>query len=165
MEDPKYMTPRIEILPEKKFIGLHLTMSLSNNRTGELWQSFMPRRREISSISSDLYSLQVYGPMHFRNFSPFNEFSKWALAQVANFDVMPPGMEAFTLPGGTYAVFVHKGSSTDTRTFQYILSTWLPGSDYDLDNRPHFEVLGSKYKNNDPGSEEEIWIPVRLKNS
>jgi AraC family transcriptional regulator len=35
----------------------------------------------------------------------------------------------------------------------------LPGSEYFLDNRPHFEVLGDKYKNNDPTSEEEIWKP------
>jgi AraC family transcriptional regulator len=29
-----------------------------------------------------------------------------------------------------------------------------------LDDRPHFEVLGEKYKNNDPTSEKEIWIPI-----
>lgn len=39
----------------------------------------------------------------------------------------------------------------------YIFATWLPSSAYVLDNRPHFEVLGAKYKSNDPGSEEEIW--------
>lgn len=32
---------------------------------------------------------------------------------------------------------------------------------YEIDFRPHFEILGEKYKNNDPGSEEEVWIPVR----
>jgi hypothetical protein len=31
-----------------------------------------------------------------------------------------------------------------------------------LDDRPHFEVLGSKYRNNDPESEEETWIPTKL---
>lgn len=29
---------------------------------------------------------------------------------------------------------------------------WLPNSDYLLDDRPHFELLGDKYKNNDPNS-------------
>jgi len=37
----------------------------------------------------------------------------------------------------------------------------VPSSDYELDNRPQFEILGQKYKNNDPSSEEEIWIPVK----
>ncbi len=55
------MTPRIENLTEKKLIGKRLSMSLANNRTGELWQSFMPKRKEISNnISNDLISMQVY---------------------------------------------------------------------------------------------------------
>jgi AraC family transcriptional regulator len=70
-------------------------------------------------------------------------------------------MEPFRLEGGLYAVFDFKGSGNDKSIFQYIFGTWLPGSDYNLDNRPHFEVLGEKYKNNDPGSEEEIWIPIK----
>ncbi|MCB0855813.1 MAG: GyrI-like domain-containing protein, partial [Bacteroidetes bacterium] len=47
--------------------------------------------------------------------------------------------------------------------FQYIFFECLPKSDYLLDNRPHFEVLGEKAKLNDPNSEEEIWVPIRLK--
>jgi AraC family transcriptional regulator len=38
---------------------------------------------------------------------------------------------------------------------------WLPASGYELDDRPHFEILGERYKNNDPDSEEELWFPVR----
>jgi AraC family transcriptional regulator len=29
--------------------------------------------------------------------------------------------------------------------------------------RPHMELLGEKYRNNDPHSEEEIWIPIEPK--
>jgi AraC family transcriptional regulator len=67
------------------------------------------------------------------------------------------------LTGGLYAVFDYKGLSTDNSIFQFIFGTWLPSSEYDLDDRPHFEVLGNKYKNNDPTSEEEIWIPIKMK--
>jgi len=28
---------------------------------------------------------------------------------------------------------------------------------------PRIEILGEKYRNNDPDSEEEIWIPVKAK--
>ena len=52
---------------------------------------------------------------------------------------------------------------TCTSIFQYIFSEWIPQSDYSVDDRPHFEVLGAKYKNNDPDSEEEIWIPIKKK--
>ena len=70
-------------------------------------------------------------------------------------------METFDLPGGLYAVFDYKGLSTDTAIFNYIFNSWLPASRFHLDDRPHFEILGDKYKNGLPDSEEEIWIPIR----
>lgn len=157
--------PVIKTLPEKKLIGKRLTMSLSVNKTAQLWQSFMPRRKEIkNNIGTALYSLQTYDPEYFINFNPDNEFEKWAAIEVTDFDIVPYDMESFTLMGGLYAVFLHKGAaSTGPRTFQYIFGTWLPQSEYALDNRPHFEILGDKYKNEDPDSEEEIWIPIKPK--
>jgi AraC family transcriptional regulator len=158
------MKPRIEILKEKRLIGTRLTMSLANNKTGELWRSFMSRRKEIANnISNDLISMQIYNANYFIEFNPANEFEKWATIEVANFYNLPEDMETFILTGGLYAVFDYKGSSTESSVFQYIFGTWLPNSDYLLDNRPHFEVLGAKYKNADPESEEEIWIPIRPK--
>src|SRR5690606_22833685 len=99
----------------------------------------------------------------FLDFNPTNEFDRWATVEVADFDNVPIDMETFILPSGLYAVFEYQGLSTDNSIFQYILGKWLPESEYDLDDRPHFEVLGEKYKNNDPSSEEEIWIPIRFK--
>lgn len=139
-------------------------MSLAENRTAELWSSFMPRRREIANpLNKDLISMQVYQADHFAAFTPARTFEKWAAVEVTDFGQVPEGMGTFSLPGGLYAVFEYKGLNTDLRIFQYIFGTWLPASDYDLDDRPHFEVLGDKYKNNDPNSEEEIWVPVRIK--
>jgi AraC family transcriptional regulator len=103
----------------------------------------------------------IYTPTHFTDFKPANEFERWAAVEVSDFDNVPSGMETFVLPGGLYAVFDYKGLNTDKAIFQYIFGTWLPNSEYILDHRPHFEVLGDKYKNNDPASEEEIWIPIR----
>jgi AraC family transcriptional regulator len=158
------MTPRIEHLNEKKLIGKRLTMSLANNKTGELWKSFMPKRSEITSHLTDvLVSMQVYKATHFSDFKLTNEFEKWATVEVSDFDNVPSGLETFTLTGGLYAAFNYRGLSNDPSIFQYIFQTWLPNSHYLLDNRPHFEVLGDKYKNNDPTSEEEIWIPIKAK--
>ena len=141
-------------------------MSLSGNRTTELWKTFMPMRREIlNAVSPDLYSINVYDAGYFENFSAQKAFEKWAAVEVPNFDDVPETMETYILSEGLYAVFHYKGLSTDTSIFQYIFNTWLPNSSYVLDNRPHFEVLGEKYKNNDPNSEEEIWIPVKAKKS
>ena len=155
------MQPTITTLSEKKLVGKNFTMSLANNLTGQLWGSFMPRRREVqNAVGPDLYSLQVYPTGYFERFSPQNEFVKWAAVEVADFENIPEGMEGFTLPGGLYAVFQQKGM--DTAIFQYIYAEWLPQSGYSLDERPHFELLGEKYKQGSPESEEEIWVPIRM---
>lgn len=112
-------------------------------------------------MTTDLISLQIYPPGF--DFSPNTQFEKWAAIEVSDFEHVPDGMESLLLPEGLYAVFHYKGSSMDTRIFQYIFGEWLPKSGYQLNNRPHFEVLGEKYKNASPDSEEEIWIPVKLK--
>ena len=141
-----------------------MTMSLANNKTGELWKNFAPRRREITNnLTNDFISMQIYTPTYFADFKPTNEFEKWASVEVTDFNNVPGDMETFILAGGLYAVFDYKGSSNDPSIFQYIFGTWLPGSGYALDGRPHFEVLGEKYKNNDPTSEEEIWIPIKAR--
>lgn len=155
------MEPRIENLTEKKLVGKRLKMSFADNKTFQLWQSFMPRRNEITNnVTNDKFSMKVYDePLRLGDFN--QEFEKWAAVEVSDFDNVPDGMETFVLNGGLYAVFDYKGSSTDFQIFTYIFTEWLPNSEYLLDERPHFEILGEKYKNNDPNSEEEIWIPIK----
>lgn len=159
------MTPSIEIIKEKKLIGKRMIMCYADYRIGELWGSFMSKRREITNnLTNDLISLVVYSPMHFKDFKPTNNFERWATVEVENFNNVPDGMETYSLSSGLYAVFNYKGMNSESSTFfQYIYSEWVPNSNYILDDRPHFEVLGEKYKNNDPSSEEEIWIPIRSK--
>ncbi|OED40127.1 AraC family transcriptional regulator [Flavobacteriaceae bacterium (ex Bugula neritina AB1)] len=158
------MEPVIKILEDKMLVGKRMEMSVSNNRTMELWKSFMPRRNEIkNTLTSALISLQVYDSSYHTNFDPDKIFEKWAAIEVADCKIVPNDLEVFTLLGGLYAVFYYKGLSTDASIYHYIYATWLPNSGYVLDDRPHFEVLGENYKNNDPNSEEEIWIPIRKK--
>ena len=84
------MTPKIETSTEKKLVGKSMTMSYADYRIGQLWGSFMPRRKEITnSVTNDLISMVVYQPTHFTNFKPTNEFERWAAVEVANFDSVP----------------------------------------------------------------------------
>jgi AraC family transcriptional regulator len=154
-------------------------MSFSDHKTVELWKSFMPRRKEIqNNIGSELYSIEVYNPLFFQpmselsqpmlelspTYNPETIFEKWAAIEVTDFNTVPDDMETITLTGGLYAVFVHKGpASAGPKTYQYIFETGLPNSGFILDNRPHFAVMGEKYKNEDINSEEEIWIPIKPK--
>ena len=133
-------------------------MGHANDRTVELWQSFMPFRKDIqNSLGEDLFSMQIFNGSD-------TEFEKWAAIEVSDFNGIPDSMQPYTLQGGLYAVFDHIGpASAFEKTFQFIFNEWLPDSEYELDKREHFEILGSKYKNNELDSEEEIWIPIRRK--
>jgi AraC family transcriptional regulator len=159
------MQPKIEFLTEKKLVGKHATMSLAQNETANLWRSFMPRRMEIANrLKNELISMQIYPAGFDFTFADLHQpFEKWAAVEVPDFEAVPAGMEPFVLLSGLYAVFHYQGLNTDTRIFQYIFGAWLPNSEYAIDSRPHFEILGEKYKNNDPNSEEEIWIPIQKK--
>lgn len=159
------MNHRIENLPQKKLIGNRTKMSFAQNMTFELWNGFMKRRGELSfKISEDLFSLQIYPPLFFQYFDQNSEFEKWAAVEVENFDEVPADMHTLILESGLYAVFIYKGLPDNASdTFRYILGEWMSQSGFTLDDRPHFEILGEKYKHDSSDSEEEIWIPLKAK--
>jgi len=155
---------RTELMASKKLIGFSTETSLENDQTAVIWSKFMPRLKEVkNAVSADLFSLQIYDFQKFEKFTPQTIFKKYALVEVRNFDFTPEGFEEFVIQSGKYAVFLHKGTSADfPKTAQYIYAEWLPNSEYELDNRPHFEVLGDNYKGHeDPENEEEVWIPIK----
>jgi AraC family transcriptional regulator len=159
------MVPEIVIVPERKLAGKRLVMNFAANRTAELWRSFMPVRHEINGVGSELFSAAVYPDGFFTRFDPTADFEKWATAAVSPTEIVPDGLETLVIPAGKYAVFHYKGSSEQAPdVFRYIFNEWLPGSGYQIDNRPHFEILGEKYKNADADSEEDIYIPIRQVN-
>jgi AraC family transcriptional regulator len=105
----------------------------------------------------------VYEPDYFTNFTPETLFTKWAAVEVKDYSTIPDGFEKLELTGEKYAVFLYKGTSEMfSETAQYIYGEWLPNSGFQLDNRPHFEIMGDNYLGHEnPESEEEIWIPIK----
>ncbi len=156
--------PQIITITEKKLVGMRINTSLSDDKTTALWQQFMPRRNEIKNkLESGFYDVKVY-PSNFemKDFTPQTIFEKWAAIEVSLFNQIPNSMESYTIKGGKYAVFMHKGpASSFHKTLQYIFGVWLPDANYTLDNRAHFEIMGETYKPDDPNAEEEVWIPIK----
>ncbi|MCA6079109.1 GyrI-like domain-containing protein [Fulvivirga sedimenti] len=156
--------PRIAHFNETHLVGMRTHMTLGENKTGELWQSFMPRLSEIDRVpDSGLFSVQIY-PEGFSMNSGSVPFEKWAAAPVNNAN-LPEGMEELIIPSGLYAVFLHHGpANTFHNTLQFIFGRWLPSSTYMLDQRPQFEIMPPGYKGPaHPDSEEEVWIPIKPK--
>ncbi len=158
------MKPRIELVSQKNLVGNVLKMSMKEDRTFELWSGFMPKSVTLkNTVGTDLYSLQIVEKsIGYKDFDANTEFLKWAAIEVKDFTDIPDGLEAYVLQGGLYAVFLHKGLSSDFhKTMQYIFGQWLPKSDYELDDRVQFAIMGDTYKNNDPSSEEEVFVPIK----
>lgn len=158
------MFKKIHRLEKKLLCGQHLEMSMADNRTRELWSSFMPLKRTIkNSINTDLYSMQVYDKgADFKSMKPTSVFTKWAAIEVSDHTNIPDMLQPYVLNAGLYAVFIHKGLPADFhKTFNYIFQEWLPDAAYEIDAREHFELLPETYRPDDPMAEEEIWIPVK----
>ena len=139
--------------------GASAPMTLRTFTPWTLWPKVMPQLSRVSNRKNkDLISLRsfegipVFGPTADPN------FTYWGGAEVAGPN---EGLEHLEIPPGTYAVFHYKGLSSDSSVWRYIYIEWLPNSPWELDHRPHFELLGAKYKNEDQNSEEDIYIPVR----
>lgn len=160
------MKPRIETLQAKKLVGIGAPMSQADDSTPQLWRSLMPRRAEIANRSTrEHISMRVYGkagmPLE-EMFAPETVYEKWAAVEVGDHDTIPDGMRGYSLGGGLYAVFVHRGpASAFVLTMRHIFEEWLPASEYELDDREHFEVLQEDWSPTDPNAQEEIWIPIR----
>lgn len=140
-------------------------MSFLHSDIPSLWQTFMPLKKEIQPIKSTfLFSLEVYDDIsYFEQFDAGKEFDKWAAVEVEEHTKLPEGMQKLVIPEGTYAVFVYKGLPKEAfKFYQSIYNEWLPASGYQIDHRPHFALMGDKYKKDDPDSEEEIYIPIKL---
>lgn len=156
------MEPKITTIERKLIIGKKLEMSLTKQLTPMLWKSFLPIISQIQNRNSnELISFSVYPTDYFRSFDPNTKFEKWAGVEVTNVADLPPETESFEIVSGMYAEFIYKGLPSEAGPFYHsIFMEWLPNSGYQLDNRPHFEVMGDKYKNDDPNSEEMVYIPI-----
>lgn len=155
---------RIEQTADKILVGKSLEMSLQADRTFELWKSFMPHLKSLKHrVGGKLYSLQIYeSAFDFNTLELDKPFTKWAAVEVEQQIDLPQSFSSYLLKGGKYAVFLHTGTPANFyQTLTFIYNVWFPESGYQLDNREHFELLDSRYINNDPRSQEEVWIPVK----
>lgn len=150
---------RIEILESKKLIGFSISTSFQEDKTPIVWRQFMMRRNEITKrISHKLFSLQIYP----ENFASGQSFTKYALAEVSDFDNIPNDFETFELETGKYLVFTYKGKAENgPQLFGYIFQNFIPENNFEVDNRPHFEIFGEDYNPSDENAQEEIWIPIK----
>ncbi len=151
---------RYDKIKSRHLTGLSAEMSLNDDGTFELFSGFMRLLMPVvKEVKFPVYDLRIF-PGN-QPVMPETKYVKWAAVETNKLPEIPDNMQNFSLIEGEYAVFLHKGSSTNAGvTFHYIFNKWLPEAAVKIDNRPHFDILLPGYKPNDPMAEHEIWIPI-----
>ncbi|WP_161555189.1 GyrI-like domain-containing protein [Dokdonia sinensis] len=164
MKTKLFRDPKVIKREAIHIVGIHSRMSLAENTTQQLWQSFGPRKKEIvHRADAGSYSIQIYDDSFLKEpFLPTTFFEKWAGVAVMSFKKIPQGLEVLQIPEGHWAVFEYQGLPRDFGDLvKYVMTDWLPHSPYELDARPQFEYMDENYKGPmDPLSQEEFWVPL-----
>ena len=157
------MIPTIKNCGYILLAGYKTETSLTNDHTKSLWQKFMKDRMLMPErFGTRYFSVSQYPIDYFDYFDPSKEYTKWATMETPG--NAPDTMETLEIMDGTYAVFIHHGPAVLAfKTFHYIFNEWLPNSGFELDQRPHFEIMPEGYKTDDPNAVEEVWIPIKNK--
>jgi len=159
------MIPKIITSKSIFIIGLKDQLSYTTNAQGtsNLARLFMPRVKEIlNPVGKHKFSIQIYNKFNYNAITPNTLYEKWVGIEVYCFKGLPEGLQTLTIESGKYAIFNYKGKPEGFMKFwQNIHTNWLPNSEYELDDRPHFEKLPEDYHPTNPEVEEEIWVPIK----
>lgn len=147
------MEPKIVIKPAFTAVGLLYLGKNENNEIAQLWTKFNSRAKEIKNIVDGAFGLCGAAEDN-------GAFKYMAAMAVSKVDSVPPGMEKWDVPAGTYAVFpcllkaVHE-------TYKYAFETWLPKSGYTYTREPDFEYYDQTFDPNVEASVLYVYIPIK----
>ncbi len=151
-------------ISEKLLVGKKVKMSLTGDKTFVLWKQFKSQIFRIKNkVDDKYYSIQFYNSdLDFKDFNSDTVFENCAAVEINDSSKIPEGMELFNIPKGKYAAFTYTGIAAEAvKITRYIYEEWLPNSNFQLDNRPHFQVMDSNYKPDDPKAKETFWVPIQ----
>lgn len=156
------MEPRIVQLEKLILVGRPYYGDANEHKFAKAWERFGNLEKEVSHRLNPMvgFGVEIYGP----EFQTEHQWTYFPSVQVSQFDDVPALLFAKTLPSATYAVFTAKGGIPKLGdTFMYAYMTWLPTSAYEVAFPFDFEYYDERFKDNDPDSEVDIYIPVKPK--
>lgn len=156
------MEPKFIEFEEFSVIGMMANFN-DDTKKGipDLWREFGPRMHEVSNrIEGTTYGVC------FPTALDEESFDYMASVAVENFNKVPDGMVARTVPAHKFAVFTHK-TGDDTmhndlqKSMQYIWGTWLPNSGYEHAKVPDFELYDSRMDPTTDTGEFDLYLPIK----
>lgn len=158
--------PIILKLDTIKVVGIKDKTSLTNNKLSELWGRFLPRIGEVENRIMDrgCYGICLYNPdLEIKDINDDMEYEMLTAVEVRDFEKIPDGMMAYSIPPREYAVFTHKGNISNLGlTYSYIYFNWLEKEGYTIIEGDDFECYGKGFNLQDPSNSEiKIYIPIK----
>lgn len=156
------MEPHIVELGELKLVGLPYYGDPEQGKFSAAWHRLMQQSVPAQGRVDEkvAYGVEFYGP-EFMEAHQWMYFPSYEVSSLAD---LPGLLFAKTLPAGTYAVFTSKGGlATLGETFRHAYDEWLPSSGYEIAYRYDFEYYGEAFKGDQPGSEVDVYLPVKKK--
>lgn len=152
---------RIETYPAFTAVGMKVRYKMGSHEGGnpkieQLWDRFVPKMGAVPNAAPQHTSYGVMGNYDHAT----QEFDYMACVAVTTVGDLPEGMEAWSVPEQTYAVFTTP-LKTIGKAFAEIYQTALPASDYVRGDGPEFELYDENFKPDQGKTDLSIWIPVK----
>jgi AraC family transcriptional regulator len=152
-----------------KIIGRELRVRNDNGDNNKLipkfWTSCMEEGifEQFQSMTNRINPQYIDTMGMCMDFDGINTFLYLICVEATNFDYIPEGMTAKTIPGPKYVVFTAKGRMPEAiqQTWQDIYGKWFPTSGYERTNGPDFEFYDNRSEVNDDNCEVDIYIPIK----
>lgn len=147
------LSPQIRQMPPMLIVGLETHFQHAGSPLlPQLWQRLLARRSELPE-SAPLVGVIMPASGH--------QVLYLAGAAVPDGADVPQDMSRRTVPGGRYAVFLHRGDVAGMeKTMTAIFRDWFPGSGYVQRPAPQLELYDARFRPNSDDSEFEIAIPI-----
>ena len=148
------------ILEKSTFMGFSTETSLLEDQTALVFKQLMIWRKDSEEHRAQpVYDIKVYPEAYFSSFNPSRSFTKWA-AVLQKDTMQVEELQSYVVDKGLYLCFTCEGR-VSAQFFQELYSSWLPQSEYELDDRPHFDKLWPDPAQRGAVLKEEIYIPVK----
>lgn len=147
-------------LEKSTFLGFPTETSLLEDQTALVFKQLMIWRKDSEEHRAQpVYDIKVYPEAYFSSFNPSRSFTKWA-AVLQKDKMQVEELQSYVVDKGLYLCFTCEGH-VSAQFFQELYSSWLPQSEYELDDRPHFDKLWPDPAQRGAVIKEEIYIPVK----
>ena len=150
------MEPKIVTREAFSVVGMYYRGANQGGEIPLLWQQFGPRMCEIKGVIGPENAYGICDNMDYDT----GHFDYLAALEVASSEAIPEGMVAWTVPGGTWAVFACT-LPTLGETYTLAYRIWVPQSEFQLRKGSDFELYDDQFNPDDPASEVFIYVPIK----